>query len=44
MELTPYRDQLTEHVAKAEDSDAARLAVYESLRQLIAWMQAGLAT
>ncbi len=47
LSMTPIvLQQLADHVEKAEadGSDAARLAAYESLRQMIAWMQAGLAT
>lgn len=35
--------QMAEHVAKAEadDTDAARLAAYEALRQMIGWLQLG---
>jgi hypothetical protein len=35
--------QMAEHVAKAEaaDTDAARLAAYDALRQMIGWLQLG---
>ena len=42
--LTPIVvQQMAEHVAKAEtaDTDAARLAAYETLRQMIGWLQLG---
>ncbi len=45
--MTPIvLQQLADHVAQAEadGSDVARLAAYESLRQMIAWLQVGLAT
>jgi hypothetical protein len=34
---------MAEHVAKAEtaNTDAARLAAYEALRQMIGWLQLG---
>lgn len=35
--------QMADHVAKAEtaDTDTARLAAYEALRQMIGWLQLG---
>lgn len=35
--------QMADHVAKAEaaDTDAARLAAYDALRQMIGWLQLG---
>lgn len=44
--MTPIvLQQLASHIAQAEtaDTDAARLEAYAALRQMIAWMQAGLA-
>jgi hypothetical protein len=44
--MTPIvLQQLAAHIEKAEaaDSDAVRLEAYEALRQMIAWMQAGMA-
>lgn len=44
LSMTPIVvQQMSDHVTKAEsaDTDAARLAAYEALRQMIGWLQLG---